>query len=61
MSFVLAIDQGTTSSRAMVFRGDTSIADRARFDNHYIDTWSLWQDVTILVRTACTVFRFGGS
>jgi lipopolysaccharide/colanic/teichoic acid biosynthesis glycosyltransferase len=42
-------------------RGDTSIADRARFDNHYIDTWSLWQDVTILVRTACTVFRFGGS
>lgn len=42
-------------------RGDTSIADRARFDNHYIDSWSLWQDVTILVRTVCSVFRFGGS
>jgi lipopolysaccharide/colanic/teichoic acid biosynthesis glycosyltransferase len=42
-------------------RGDTSIADRARFDNHYIDSWSLWQDVGILLRTAVTLFRHGGS
>ncbi|WP_329133826.1 sugar transferase [Streptomyces sp. NBC_01476] len=42
-------------------RGDTSIADRARFDNHYIDSWSFWQDVAILARTVCAVFRFGGS
>ena len=38
-------------------RGDTSIEDRARFDNHYIDTWSLWQDVCILLRTAAALFR----
>ncbi|WP_433894574.1 exopolysaccharide biosynthesis polyprenyl glycosylphosphotransferase [Streptomyces sp. CA-111067] len=42
-------------------RGDTSIADRARFDNHYIDSWSFWQDVSILLRTATSLFRFGGS
>jgi exopolysaccharide biosynthesis polyprenyl glycosylphosphotransferase len=42
-------------------RGNTSIEDRARFDNHYIETWSLWQDVCILVRTAASLFRFGGS
>jgi exopolysaccharide biosynthesis polyprenyl glycosylphosphotransferase len=42
-------------------RGDTSIEDRARFDNHYIDTWSLWQDVCILARTAGCLFRFSGS
>ncbi|CAG6395129.1 exopolysaccharide biosynthesis polyprenyl glycosylphosphotransferase [Streptomyces cocklensis] len=42
-------------------RGDTSIADRARFDNHYIDSWTLWQDVSILLRTAATLFRCGGS
>jgi exopolysaccharide biosynthesis polyprenyl glycosylphosphotransferase len=42
-------------------RGDTSIADRARFDNHYIDTWSLWQDVSILLRTVTSVFKWGGS
>ncbi|WP_432096542.1 sugar transferase [Streptomyces sp. bgisy100] len=42
-------------------RGDTSIEDRARFDNHYIETWSLWQDVRILLRTAGSLFRHGGS
>ena len=42
-------------------RGDTSIEDRARFDNAYIDTWSLWQDVCILLRTAATLVRPTGS
>ncbi|MBT2487429.1 exopolysaccharide biosynthesis polyprenyl glycosylphosphotransferase [Streptomyces sp. ISL-96] len=42
-------------------RGDTSIEDRARFDNLYIETWSLWQDVCILMRTAASLFRLGGS
>ena len=32
-------------------RGDTSIADRARFDNYYIEHWSLWLDVKIMIRT----------
>ena len=37
MSFVLAIDQGTTSSRAIVFRSDISIAAvaRAEFPQHF--------------------------
>ncbi|MBR1122958.1 glycerol kinase GlpK [Bradyrhizobium lablabi] len=37
MSFVLAIDQGTTSSRAIVFRGDISIAAtaQAEFPQHF--------------------------
>ncbi|WP_405808622.1 exopolysaccharide biosynthesis polyprenyl glycosylphosphotransferase [Streptomyces sp. NBC_01520] len=42
-------------------RGDTSIEDRARFDNLYIETWSLWQDVCVLARTAGSLFRLGGS
>ena len=42
-------------------RGDTSIEDRARFDNRYIETWSLWQDVCVLARTAGSLFRPGGS
>jgi exopolysaccharide biosynthesis polyprenyl glycosylphosphotransferase len=32
-------------------RGDTSIEDRVRFDNHYIEHWSLGLDVKILLRT----------
>src|SRR6186713_2124328 len=37
MSFVLAIDQGTTSSRAILFRGDISIAATAQqeFPQHF--------------------------
>ena len=31
--------------------GDTSIADRVRFDNQYIDNWSLWLDAVILIKT----------
>jgi lipopolysaccharide/colanic/teichoic acid biosynthesis glycosyltransferase len=38
-------------------RGDTSIEERARFDNSYIEHWSLWRDVVILVRTVAAVQR----
>lgn len=38
-------------------RGDTSIEERARFDNHYIENWSLWRDLVILVRTVGAVLR----
>ena len=31
--------------------GDTSIAERARFDNQYIEYWSPWMDVVIMART----------
>jgi exopolysaccharide biosynthesis polyprenyl glycosylphosphotransferase len=41
-------------------RGDTPISDRARFDNYYIDNWSLWLDVKVLLRTVAEVFRAGG-
>jgi exopolysaccharide biosynthesis polyprenyl glycosylphosphotransferase len=41
-------------------RGDTSISDRARFDNFYIENWSMWGDVKILLRTAAQVLRAAG-
>jgi exopolysaccharide biosynthesis polyprenyl glycosylphosphotransferase len=41
-------------------RGDTPISDRARFDNYYIENWSLWLDVKVLLRTVSEVFRGGG-
>ncbi|MEV6018394.1 MULTISPECIES: sugar transferase [unclassified Streptomyces] len=42
-------------------RGDTSIEDRCRFDNAYIDNWSMWQDICILLRTAAALVRPTGS
>jgi exopolysaccharide biosynthesis polyprenyl glycosylphosphotransferase len=32
-------------------RGDTSIDERVRFDNHYIEYWSLGLDIKIILRT----------
>ena len=37
--------------------GDTSIFDRARFDNYYVEYWSLWLDLVILARTVAAVVR----
>lgn len=36
-------------------RGDTSIDERARYDNFYIANWTLWFDVTIILRTIAAV------
>ena len=41
-------------------RGDTPIPDRARFDNYYIENWSLWLDLKVLLRTIAEVFRGAG-
>ena len=42
-------------------RGDTSIVERARFDNYYIENWSLWLDVKIILRTVGQVVRRAGA
>lgn len=36
-------------------RGDTSITDRVRYDNHYIDNWSVGLDIKIMARTLGSV------
>jgi exopolysaccharide biosynthesis polyprenyl glycosylphosphotransferase len=38
-------------------RGKTSLADRVEWDNYYIENWSLWLDVKILLFTALSVAR----
>ena len=38
-------------------RGDTSIDERARLDNHYIENWSLWHDIVIIFQTVFVVIQ----
>ncbi len=38
-------------------RGDTSIADRTRYDLWYIENWSLLLDIKILIRTFFNLFK----
>jgi len=42
--------------------GDTSISERARFDNQYVEYWSPWLDLVIVARTlaAAVLSRPGG-
>ena len=39
-------------------RGKTSLADRAEWDNYYIDNWSPWLDFKILMLTGFALLRF---
>jgi exopolysaccharide biosynthesis polyprenyl glycosylphosphotransferase len=50
----------TGTAQVHGLRGDTSIADRARFDNYYIENWSLWLDLKIILRTVTSVLRGAG-
>ncbi len=36
-------------------RGKTSLADRVEWDNYYIENWSLWLDLKILLLTIAAV------
>jgi lipopolysaccharide/colanic/teichoic acid biosynthesis glycosyltransferase len=41
--------------------GDTSMADRVRFDNQYVEYWTPWLDLVVLVRTLASPWQRGGS
>ncbi|MCP4967702.1 MAG: sugar transferase, partial [bacterium] len=38
-------------------RGDTSIAERIKYDNLYIDQWSFGLDLRILIKTAFAIIH----
>ena len=42
-------------------RGNTSIHDRAYFDNLYVESWSYWADIKIIFRTVLSVAQGTGS
>lgn len=55
------VDVGLTGWAAIHgLRGDTSIEDRAIYDNFYIENWSVWLDIKILIRTVGSVLRGSG-
>ena len=57
----LRVPAGVTGlAQVQDLRGAGPIDDRVCFDNFYIEHWSLWQDVKILVRTVASVLGMRG-
>ena len=50
----------TGLSQVNGLRGDTSISERARYDNYYIANWSLWLDARIMLLTVREILLGGG-
>ncbi|MCW2951295.1 MAG: sugar transferase [Conexibacter sp.] len=42
-------------------RGETSLSDRVEWDNYYIENWSLWLDLKILLMTLPALLGDGGA
>ncbi|MEI7541960.1 MAG: undecaprenyl-phosphate glucose phosphotransferase [bacterium] len=38
-------------------RGDTSLSERIKYDLYYIENWTLWFDVKIIIKTALEIFH----
>ena len=41
-------------------RGMDAVPERARLDNYYIENWSVWRDLVIIVRTVGVLLRGDG-
>jgi len=41
-------------------RGLDAVPERARMDNYYIENWSVWRDLVIIVRTVAVLLRGDG-
>jgi lipopolysaccharide/colanic/teichoic acid biosynthesis glycosyltransferase len=37
-----------------------AVPERARLDNYYIENWSVWRDLVIIVRTVGVLLRGDG-
>jgi len=55
-----ALRPGITGPWQVSDRNDSSFADRAGYDSRYLASLSLWQDLTILLRTVVVVIRGTG-
>lgn len=54
---VLTIKPGITGLAQVSGRSDLSFEDEVKLDTYYIENWSLWLDLVILIKTPLAVFK----
>ncbi len=58
--FVFNIKPGVTGLAQISGRSDLSFENEVKLDSYYIENWSLWLDIKILLRTLLVVFQSHG-
>ncbi|MDA3815289.1 MAG: sugar transferase [Patescibacteria group bacterium] len=54
---VLTIKPGITGMAQISGRSDLDFEDEVRLDTYYIENWSLWLDIQIIIKTIPSLFR----
>jgi lipopolysaccharide/colanic/teichoic acid biosynthesis glycosyltransferase len=58
----LRVKSGVTGwAQVNGLRGNTSVEDRLDYDLYYIENWSLWFDIKIILRTFLAIFKGDGA
>ncbi|MCF0241958.1 MAG: undecaprenyl-phosphate galactose phosphotransferase WbaP [Treponema sp.] len=59
--FVLSVKPGLTGMWQVSGRSDTGYEERVNFDTFYIQNWSIWLDIWILIKTVWVVIKGKGA
>lgn len=54
---ILTVKSGLTGLAQISGRRDLPVAERRKLDLYYVQNWSLWLDLTIMIKTIRVVFR----
>jgi len=60
-SAILAVKSGLTGLAQISGRRDISVSERRKLDLYYVQNWSLWLDLTILIKTFRVVVQRSGA
>ncbi len=59
--FILSVKPGLSGMWQVSGRSDTEYEDRVHLDSYYIQNWSIWLDIWILVKTVWVVLKGRGA
>ena len=59
--YVLSVVPGLTGMWQVSGRSDTGYEERISFDTYYIQNWSIWLDIWILIKTVWVVLKGKGA
>ena len=60
-SMILAVKSGLTGLAQISGRKEIPVSERRKLDLYYVQNWSLWLDLTIIIKTVRVVLHRGGA